>query len=56
MVEGPARLPTAGLPAPPSFAAWLFLLSGQLAFAWGTAGSIRAARNATPERSFIVQG
>jgi hypothetical protein len=28
----------------------------QLAFAWGTAGSIRAARKATPARSFIDQG
>src|SRR4029453_14707247 len=32
------------------------LLSGQLALAWATIGSIRAARKATPARSFMVQG
>src|SRR5215212_5898872 len=30
--------------------------SSQLALAAGTAGSTRAARKATPERSFMVQG
>jgi|RhiMethySRZTD1v2_1073278.scaffolds.fasta_scaffold270757_2 hypothetical protein len=59
VVEGPARLPTAGLPAPPSFRR--SCLSGippfgQLALAAAMAGSMRAARNETPERSAIVQG
>src|SRR5918994_7417342 len=35
---------------------WVSPPSCQLALAAGTAGSIRAARNATPERSAIVQG
>jgi len=44
--SGPS-LTVAGAP-PPSLS--------KLALAWGMAGSMRAARNATPERSFMVQG
>src|SRR5215207_4372923 len=55
---GDRQLAWRRLRPPPSRSLGLHLLSGQLALACacGTAGSIRAARNATPERSAMVQG
>src|SRR5215213_1520035 len=43
-------------PLPHGLAGIASLRQLALAWAWGTAGSTRAARNATPARSFIVQG
>src|SRR5215217_1707972 len=56
LVGGGDRAAYDGLRSPPSRSPGLHLLSGQLALAAGTAGSTRAARKATPERSFIDQG
>src|SRR4029453_5391353 len=58
LVGGGDRAVCLGLRSPPSRSLGLHLLSGQLALAcaWGTAGSMRVARNAPPERSAIVQG
>jgi hypothetical protein len=46
----------AAAPAPSLTVAGAPPPSCQLALAWGTAGSMRAARKATPERSCMVQG